>query len=747
LLSAFQHSAPKHWEEGEINWLMQVATQLGLAIQQSDYLKQLQIQGEQQRQAAERESALVRVSSKVRYTSDLNSIFRAVAKEARKHLGVERITVYKFRENYFGDFIAESGVEDFPPLVGSGWEDSYLNEHRGGRFIDNEALVVDDIYNANLSDCHIETLEYFGIKACAVVAIFRGQELWGLLSAFQHSAPKHWEEGEINWLMQVATQLGLAIQQSDYLEQLQTQGEQQRKAAERERALARVSEQVRYTADIDTIFRAIAKEARKYLGVERVTIYKFREDYFGDFVAESESGGRPQLVGSGWEDPYLNEHQGGRFLNNEPLVVDDIYNANLTDCHVEALEDYGVKACAVLAIFQGRELWGLLSAFQHSGPRHWEEGEINWLMQVATQLGVALQQTDYIEQLRAQSQQLADAAEREKTAKEELQSEVIQLLMAVRPALEGDLTVRAPITEDELGTVASVYNSTLQSLQEIVKQVQAASLQVTQTSEASESSILSLTQQARLQFESLNQALGEIQAMTETTEAVGESAQQVEVAVQQANHTVQEGDAAMNRTVDGILAIRATVAETSKRIKRLSESSQKVSKVVNLIGNFTTQTQLLALNAAIEATRAGEYGRGFVVVADEVRSLARQSAEATKEIEQLVQEIQRGTAEVSTAMETGIQQVAQGTNLVNDTRQTLTAIVEATGQISQLVESITAATRQQTQQSQSVTKIMTEVAAIATHTSDDSVEISTSLKNLSAMAKNLQVGVEQFKVD
>jgi methyl-accepting chemotaxis protein PixJ len=250
-----------------------------------------------------------------------------------------------------------------------------------------------------------------------------------------------------------------------------------------------------------------------------------------------------------------------------------------------------------------------------------------------------------------------------------------------------------------------------------------------------------------LQFESLNQALGEIQAMTETTEAVGESAQQVEVAVQQANHTVQEGDAAMNRTVDGILAIRETVAETSKRIKRLSESSQKVSKVVNLIGNFTTQTQLLALNAAIEATRAGEYGRGFVVVADEVRSLARQSAEATKEIEQLVQEIQRGTAEVSTAMETGIQQVAQGTNLVSDTRQTLTAIVEATGQISQLVESITEATRQQTQQSQSVTKIMTEVAAIANKTSDDSVEISTSLKDLSAMAQNLQVGVEQFKVD
>jgi methyl-accepting chemotaxis protein PixJ len=203
----------------------------------------------------------------------------------------------------------------------------------------------------------------------------------------------------------------------------------------------------------------------------------------------------------------------------------------------------------------------------------------------------------------------------------------------------------------------------------------------------------------------------------------------------------------MNRSVDGILAIRETVAETSKRLKRLSESSQKVSRVVNLISNFTTQTQLLALNAAIEATRAGEYGRGFVVVADEVRSLARQSAEATTEIEQLVQEIQEGTAEVSTAMETGIQQVAQGTNLVTDARQHLSAIVEATTQISHIVEGITQATQVQTQQFQSVTQTMTEVAVIANKTSEESIEISTSFKELLAMAQNLQTSADQFKVD
>lgn len=221
----------------------------------------------------------------------------------------------------------------------------------------------------------------------------------------------------------------------------------------------------------------------------------------------------------------------------------------------------------------------------------------------------------------------------------------------------------------------------------------------------------------------------------------------MELAVQQANQTIQQGDAAMNRTVDGILDIRETVAETSKRLKRFSESSQKVSKVVNLISNFTTQTQLLALNAAIEATRAGQYGRGFAVVADEVRSLARQSAEAATEIELLVQEIQKGTAEVSVAMENAIQQVATGTTQAHEARHNLNDIVAATTQISQLVVGITQATQVQSQQIESVTQTMTEVAAIANQTKEGSIEISTSFEELLTMAQNLQASADQFKVD
>ena len=934
LLSAFQHSGSRHWQDSEVKWLSQIAAQLGLALQQAEYLEKLQSQTQQMGKEAERERAIARVIDKIRQSSDMDAIFRVAAQEVRRLLDVERITIYKFRPDYFGDFLVESETGGWPKLVGSGWEDPYLQENEGGRFRHNEPLVVDDVYNGGLTDCHVEALEYFGVKSCMVVSIFQGKKLWGLLSAFQHSGPRHWQDNEVKLLFQIAAQLGLAIQQAEYVAQLKEQAAQITKGAERERIVASILEKILKSSDIDTVFKTTVQEVRKVLNVERVTIYKFRPDYFGDFVVESESGGWPKLVGSGWEDPYLQEHKGGRFRNNELFVVDDIYKADMTDCHVEALEFFAVKSCVVAPILQGQQLWGLVSAFQHSEPRHWQEGEVKLLAQIGTQLGLALQQAEYIEELRVQSQQLAksvdrgavysrliyrlgsvliqenfsldhllrlallelrkqlkcdrvgvyqfnpdwsgefivedvgsdwtklvgtdlamvedthlqenkggryrrretfsvddiytighhdchvqlleqweakaymiapifkgdqlwgllgayqndaprhweqmdvnllaqvgvqiglalqqaeyleqlrtqaqqltESAERERGAKEQLQREVIQLLTAVRPALKGDLTVRAPVTEDEVGTIADAYNNTLQSLRGIVKQVQVASRQVAQTSQDSESSIAGLASQAQQQFQFLERTLEQIQTLVNSTNAVSTNAQQVNLAVQQANQTVREGDAAMNHTVDGILAIRETVAETSKRLKRLSESSQKVSRVVNLISNFTTQTQLLALNAAIEATRAGQYGRGFVVVADEVRSLARQSAEATTEIAQLVQEIQEGTAEVSVAMETGIQQVAQGTHLVTNARQNLNAIVQATTQISQLVDGITQATQLQTNQFQSVTQTMTDVAAIANKTSEDSVEISTSFKELLTMAQNLQASADQFKVD
>lgn len=755
LLAAYQNSRPRQWEEAEIKVLTQISTQLGVALQQAKYLRQLQEQSAQSTKIAELERASAKVIDKIRQSSDIDTIFKTTTQEVRKLLNIERVTIYKFRPDYFGDFVVESESGGYPKLVGSSWEDPYLNEHQGGRFRNNEPFVVDDVHNSNMTDCHIEALENFGVKSCMVVSIFQGQKLWGLLSAFQHSAPRHWEESEVKMLTQIGAQLGVALQQAEYIEELRVQSQKLAKSVEQGTIYSKLVYRlglalIQENFSLDNLLRMAVQELRRQLKSDRVAIYRFNPDWSGEFTVEDVGSDWIKVVGTelaSAEDTYLQETRGGRYRRKESFCVNDIYTVGHQECHIQLLEKWEVKAYMIAPIFKGDHLWGLLGAYQNDKPRHWEQIDVNLLAQVGVQVGLALQQAEYLEQLKNQAQQLTEAEARERAAKEQLQMEVMQLLTTVQPALKGDLTVRATVTEGEVGTIADVYNNTLQSLRKIVTQVQTASRKVAQTSQASVPSVIGLATQAQQQFESLNSAVEQIQTMVKSTKAVATNAQQVEAAAQQANHIVLQGDTAMNRTVDGILDIRETVAETGKRLKRFSESSQKVSKVVNLISHFTTQTQLLALNAAIEATKAGQYGRGFAVVADEVRTLARQSADAATEIEQLVEEIQKGTAEVSVAMEHAIQQVATGTTQVHQARQNLNAIVAATTQISQLVEGITQTTQTQTQEFESVTQTMTEVAAIANKTKEDSIEISASFKELLAMAQNLQTSADQFKVN
>ena len=344
------------------------------------------------------------------------------------------------------------------------------------------------------------------------------------------------------------------------------------------------------------------------------------------------------------------------------------------------------------------------------------------------------------------ARQQAENAEQQKLAKEQLQKRALELLMEVDPISRGDLTIRASVTEDEIGTLADSYNATVESLRKIVSQVQTAAKLVVATTSSSEISVQDLSTEALRQTEEIAAALNRIQEMSISIQTVAANAQQAEAAVLQANQTVEEGDAAMNRTVDGILTLRETVSETSKKVQRLGESSQRISQVVNLIGRFAAQTNLLALKASIEAARAGEEGRGFAILADEVRALASQSALATTEIESLVGAIQTETNEVAAAMEAGTQQVVTSTLLVDETRQSLNKITAVSAQIGALVKAIASSAVTQTHASESVTQTMTDVAAIANQTSNEATLVSASFKELLEVANELQASAGQFKV-
>jgi methyl-accepting chemotaxis protein PixJ len=371
--------------------------------------------------------------------------------------------------------------------------------------------------------------------------------------------------------------------------------------------------------------------------------------------------------------------------------------------------------------------------------------------QMATELETLIEQqkaeTGRIEVARQEARMEANAsAQEQRAAKEFIQKRALELLIEVDPVSRGDLTVRANVTPDEIGTVADSYNAIIRSLRQLVQNVQGAAATVTYTAEGNADTVQKVASEATEQALAITNALLQLQVVTQSSEGVAEFARQAEQQVRLANTAVQDGDDAMNRTVAGISTIRETVSQTSKKVKRLGEASQKISKVVNLISGFAAQTNLLALNAAIEAARAGEEGRGFSVVAEEVRALAQQSAAATAEIESLVEEIQTQTNEVVTAMEAGTEQVVTGTQLVEESRQKLAQISTVSTEVNKLIQSIADAAAKQTQASETVSQTMEGVAVIAADTSKQSEEMADSFGRLLEVAQGLQVSVAQFKV-
>jgi len=514
--------------------------------------------------------------------------------------------------------------------------------------------------------------------------------------------------------------------------QLQTLLQNQALEAERAVIVKNITVKLGQFPQVEAIFTTAVQEIRLALKTDRVVVYGFNENWQGTVIAESVAEGWPRALGAKIDDPCFADKYAERYRQGRVQPTENIYKAGLTECHIKQLEAFAVKANLTAPIVQDGNLIGLLIAHQCSGPRAWQQTELDLFAQLGAQVGFALDRANLLDQQRA--------------AKEKLQARALELLMEVDPVSQGDLTIRASVTEDEIGTVADSYNATISSLRKIVTQVQAAAKQVATTTSSNEVSVLDLSAEALRQVEEIADALNQIQEMSKSIRAVAISAEQAETAVKQTTQTLEEGDTAMNRTVDGILAIRGSITQTSIKVKQLGQSSQKISKVVSLISRFTAQTNLLALKASIEALSAGEEGRGFAVLADEVRSLAGQSAAATAEIETLVAAIQTETNEVVVAMETGTEQVVIGTKLVDETRQSLNKIAASSTQISSLVSAIASATVAQSQASESVTQTISDVAAIAQHTSSEATQVSASFKELLAVAQELQASVGQFKV-
>ncbi len=729
-------------EEGDLDTRIEIESGDELAMLGSNInsmTQRLKTVLEEQSKATEQANFLAEIGSMIiEDTSDSSQeelktlLFNKSLEGLRTLLEAQRAVIYWLNQDRSGVISHESVESGYTSALQEDLADPCIPKAMLDAYREGQIRVINDVSEEKLHPDHLGLLQRLTIKASVSVPIRFQGKLYGLMIVHSCDRPRQWTTGEVNFAQRLAEQTSLALDRF-YIEE--SRKEDSRRAGLLKDTVLKIAAAL----SSDSVFEVTMQELRKALKTDRVIVYRFDPDWSGTIIHESVDNRFPKAIGAQIADPCFAEHYVEKYRAGRVQSTPNIKEAGLTPCHLKQLEPFEVKANLVAPIIHKGELLGLLIAHQCSAPRYWQQGEIDFFSQVATQLGLALERTDLLEQQK-------QAEKEQRYAKEQIQRRALELLMEVDPVSRGDLTIRAKVTEDEIGTIADSYNATIENLRKIVAQVQNASSQLAGTTNYNEAAVRNLSEDALVQAQNINQALEQIQNMSESIQAVAANAEQAEAAVIQATQTVEAGEMAMNRTVDGIMAIRETVAETAKKVKRLGESSQKISKVVNLIGSFADQTNLLALNASIEAAHAGEEGRGFAVVADEVRSLARQSAEATAEIEELVASIQAETNDVVAAMEAGTEQVVLGTKLVDETRKSLNQITAVSIQINELVEAIARAAVEQSQTSQVVTETMTEVATISDKTSQEAAQVSDSFKQLLQVALNLQESVRQFKI-
>jgi len=337
------------------------------------------------------------------------------------------------------------------------------------------------------------------------------------------------------------------------------------------------------------------------------------------------------------------------------------------------------------------------------------------------------------------------AAESERVNKQ-TQSAILRLMNELGALADGDLTVRATVTEDITGAIADSMNYTTEELQRLVRQVVAAAEQMRLSTGDAEGVSKNLLEATQKQVREIQDAGESVQLMSRSIREVDAAASK---AAEVGRHTLastDQGAQAVRNTISGMDGIREQIQETSKRIKRLGESSQEIGEIVDLISDITEQTNVLALNAAIQAVSAGEAGRGFSVVAEEVQRLAERSADATRKISGLVKTIQSDTHDAVAAMEKSTLGVVEGAKLSDMAGQSLKEIGQVSSELAVLINSISVSTQMQTDMADEVASAMQGILKITEQTTEGTRQTAGSVAQLTTIASDLKDSVAGFKL-
>jgi twitching motility protein PilJ len=342
------------------------------------------------------------------------------------------------------------------------------------------------------------------------------------------------------------------------------------------------------------------------------------------------------------------------------------------------------------------------------------------------------------------SRDLRTSAELQAAQNERNQQAILRLLDELSSLADGDLTVQATVTEDITGAIADSINYAIEALRELVATINESSILVDAAAKQTEGTSRQLLRASETQAKQAAAASESMARMAASIEEVSGNAERCSDVARHSVEVAHKGGEAVRRTIAGMNTIRETIQDTSKRIKRLGESSQEIGNIVELIEEIAEQTNILALNASIEASRAGEASRGFAVVADEVQKLAERSTNATKKIEVLVSTIQSDTNEAVVSMERSTTDVVGGALLAENAGAALDEIEQVSHQIASLVHNISGSSKEQSSVAGAITKNMHVLREVSSKTSESTAATSSAISKLSELASQLRKSVAGF---
>jgi len=334
----------------------------------------------------------------------------------------------------------------------------------------------------------------------------------------------------------------------------------------------------------------------------------------------------------------------------------------------------------------------------------------------------------------------------EETKNEANQMAILRLLDELADLADGDLTTQATVTEDFTGAIADSINFAIDQMRALVTAINETAVQVASAAQETQSTAMHLADAAEHQAQEIAGASAAINEMAVSIDQVSSNASESTSVAERSVTIANKGAEVVQATINGMDNIREQIQETSKRIKRLGESSQEIGDIISLINDIADQTNILSLNAAIQASMAGDAGRGFAVVADEVQRLAERSAAATKQIEALVKTIQNDTNEAVISMEHTTAEVVRGARLAQDAGVALEEIETVSKNLADLIQNISNAARQQASSAGHISNTMNVIQEITSQTSAGTTATAKSIGNLAEMATKLRESVAGFKL-